>query len=314
MAVPPLPAMAADKPMRCVDLRLRRSRAAGRAPPSQAYAACSKFPLSSPIAFRGGGVAQGSAERGNHVARLLRLEACGLEVGPAQSPELFVEGRPRGLVPGAHQRPAVIGAGGLPLAANQAVLMPQDGQFGGRRRGLAHLVTGPRCAARGARPDVIRRQPTAKASRSRALSLFMVDHPGRSRKLRAEVLGHLLGDARDGIAQDTGIERVRHALVHADAVRLAIRGEHRPGAQEQLEQLRQLIETYNGAFPSSIPQDAALLHVRAAQAIVRESENKGALARWVLPPLLFLSGAFAEGDIGVYAEKAIEALTILLSA
>ena len=83
---------------------------------------------------------------------------------------------------------------------------------------------------------------------------------------------------------------------------------------EQLGQLRQLIEAYNEPFPSTIPREAALLHVRAAQAIVREGEDRGALARWVLPPLLFLAGAFAEGAIGVYAEKAIEALARLLSA
>lgn len=84
--------------------------------------------------------------------------------------------------------------------------------------------------------------------------------------------------------------------------------------EEQLEQLVRMVEAYNGTFPPSVPRDAALLQLRAAQALVRQSDDRGVLARWLLPPLLFLAGAFAEGVIGAYAEKALEALSQLLSS
>jgi len=84
--------------------------------------------------------------------------------------------------------------------------------------------------------------------------------------------------------------------------------------KEQLEQLVRMIETYNGTFPPAVPREAVALQLRAAQALVRHSGDRGVLARWLLPPLLFLAGAFAEGVIGVYAEKALEALSQLLSA
>jgi hypothetical protein len=84
--------------------------------------------------------------------------------------------------------------------------------------------------------------------------------------------------------------------------------------EEQLEQLVRMIETYNGTFPPAVPREVAALQLRAAQALVRHSDDRGVLARWLLPPLLFLVGAFAEGIIGVYAEKALEALSQLLSA
>ncbi len=84
--------------------------------------------------------------------------------------------------------------------------------------------------------------------------------------------------------------------------------------EEQLERLVRMVESYNGTFPPAVPREAAMLQLRAAQALVRHSDDRGVLARWLLPPLLFLAGSFAEGAIGVYAEKAIEALSQLLSA
>lgn len=84
--------------------------------------------------------------------------------------------------------------------------------------------------------------------------------------------------------------------------------------EEQLEQLVRMVETYNGTFPPAISREAAVLQLRAAQALVRHSDDRGLLARWLLPSLLFFAGAFAEGIIGAYAEKAVEALTRVLSA
>lgn len=84
--------------------------------------------------------------------------------------------------------------------------------------------------------------------------------------------------------------------------------------EEQLKQLARMVEVYNGMFPPSVPREAALLQLRAAQALVRQSDDRGVLARWLLPPLLFLAGAFAEGVIGAYAESALEALVHVLSS
>lgn len=83
---------------------------------------------------------------------------------------------------------------------------------------------------------------------------------------------------------------------------------------QQLAELIRLVETYNGRFPHSMPQRVAAMQLRAAKAVVTEGGDRGGLLRWVLPPLLFLSGAFAEGVIGVYAEKAIDLITKLLAS
>jgi hypothetical protein len=84
--------------------------------------------------------------------------------------------------------------------------------------------------------------------------------------------------------------------------------------EEQLEQLVRMIDAYNGTFPPAVPREAAALQLRVAQMLVRHSDDQGVLARWLLPPLLFLGGAFAEGVIGVYAEKALKDLSQFLSA
>lgn len=84
--------------------------------------------------------------------------------------------------------------------------------------------------------------------------------------------------------------------------------------EARLEELVRMVEAYNGVFPPAVPREAAALQLRAAQALVRHGDDRGVLARWLLPPLLFLAGAFAEGVIGVYAEKVLEALTNLLSS
>ena len=56
-----------------------------------------------------------------------------------------------------------------------------------------------------------------------------------------------------------------------------------------------------------------LIELRTAKDLVLARAERGVLARWAALPLLFLAGAFAEGVIGVGAEKAIDALTKILS-
>ena len=73
-----------------------------------------------------------------------------------------------------------------------------------------------------------------------------------------------------------------------------------------------LVEGYNGFFPAVFSREVALAELRAALVIVRSQDDKSVLTRWVLSPLLFLAGAFAEGAIGVGAEKAIDLVTKLL--
>ncbi len=84
--------------------------------------------------------------------------------------------------------------------------------------------------------------------------------------------------------------------------------------ERQLEELIRMVEAYNGVFPPAVPREAALLQLRAAKVLVRHGNDRGVLARWLLPPLLFLAGAFAEGIVGAYAEKALDALAHLLSS
>jgi hypothetical protein len=83
---------------------------------------------------------------------------------------------------------------------------------------------------------------------------------------------------------------------------------------EHLGRLVELVESYNGRFPSELPQKAVAHQLKSALLVVEGKPERSVLARWLLPPLTFIAGAFAEGVIGVYAEKAIDALTVLLSA
>lgn len=82
----------------------------------------------------------------------------------------------------------------------------------------------------------------------------------------------------------------------------------------ELSEMLKMVEGFNALFPETYSKDIVLIELRTARDLVVERAERGLLARWVAPPLLFLAGAFSEGVIGVGAEKAIEALTKLLSA
>ena len=81
---------------------------------------------------------------------------------------------------------------------------------------------------------------------------------------------------------------------------------------EELRKLESLIADYNGHMPLRLSKDAFLMQVRSARSVLNSDADRPFLSRWILPTLLFVSGAFAEGAIGVYAEQAIEALTRFL--
>jgi hypothetical protein len=82
----------------------------------------------------------------------------------------------------------------------------------------------------------------------------------------------------------------------------------------QLEELARMVAGYNGRFPSRVGREVILIQVRTARDLVRANAKRGLLARIALPALLFLSGAFAEGVIGVYAQRCVETLTRILSS
>tara|TARA_R110001606_G_scaffold98982_1_gene218564 strand:- start:1476 stop:1922 length:447 start_codon:yes stop_codon:yes gene_type:complete len=82
---------------------------------------------------------------------------------------------------------------------------------------------------------------------------------------------------------------------------------------DELSEMLKLVTGFNEPFPSTYSKDVVLIELQTAKDLVLARAERGALARWVLPPLIFLSGAFAEGVIGVGAEKAMAALTKILS-
>lgn len=89
-------------------------------------------------------------------------------------------------------------------------------------------------------------------------------------------------------------------------------GAARAELAEQLGKLSRMVAGYNGSFPDGLGREVVLVQIRAARDIAKASEQRGLVARYGLPVLLFLAGAFAEGVIGAYAEKCLETLTALL--
>jgi hypothetical protein len=82
----------------------------------------------------------------------------------------------------------------------------------------------------------------------------------------------------------------------------------------ELNALAKAIADSNLSFPASDPREVILIELRAARDLVSQQASRTALARWLYPPLLFLGGAFAEGVIGVYAQRCVELLEKLLAA
>ena len=81
---------------------------------------------------------------------------------------------------------------------------------------------------------------------------------------------------------------------------------------QQLAELEKLVARYNGSFPLKIPQEAVVFQVRSAREVLKSDADRPLLARWIIPSLIFIAGAFAEGAIGAFAEQAIDALTEFL--
>ena len=83
---------------------------------------------------------------------------------------------------------------------------------------------------------------------------------------------------------------------------------------DALSEMARLVIGFNESFPDSYSKDVILIELRTGRELVLEKAERGVLARWIAPPLLFLAGAFSEGVIGYGAEKALEALAKLLSS
>ncbi|RDE06790.1 hypothetical protein [Sphingomonas aracearum] len=81
----------------------------------------------------------------------------------------------------------------------------------------------------------------------------------------------------------------------------------------ELAQLRVLVMTSNLPFPDGYPREVVLTELQASREIVLATDERGIIARWTLPTLLFLAGGFANGIIGKGAEKSLELLTKLLA-
>jgi hypothetical protein len=73
------------------------------------------------------------------------------------------------------------------------------------------------------------------------------------------------------------------------------------------------LQGFNGTFPDSYPREIVLIELAMARKLASACANRDVFARWVAPPLLFLAGAFSEGVIGAYAERALDLLEKILS-
>jgi hypothetical protein len=93
--------------------------------------------------------------------------------------------------------------------------------------------------------------------------------------------------------------------------------EHRSARLElaqELAKLAEMVAGYNGAVPCGETRESLLVQLAAARDLARAAENRATLAKWVLPVLLFVAGAFAEGVVGAMAEKCLDRLIVLLSS
>jgi hypothetical protein len=74
----------------------------------------------------------------------------------------------------------------------------------------------------------------------------------------------------------------------------------------ELAQLHVLVTTSNLPFPDKYPKEVVLIELKAAREIVLATDERGLIARWTLPTLLFLAGGSANGIIGKGAEESLE--------
>lgn len=80
----------------------------------------------------------------------------------------------------------------------------------------------------------------------------------------------------------------------------------------ELAALRRMVETMNLPMPQSANKQIVLVELRAASDALKAGAKPNILARLAVPVLTFVALAFAEGAIGAYAEKCLDALTEVL--
>jgi hypothetical protein len=137
----------------------------------------------------------------------------------------------------------------------------------------------------------------SRASDGRVFTAFSATEPNARRAAGLRTLAHLKSRA-EGAFKELTAEEIESA---------------RTELASELDRLLIAVTGFNGIFPQTYPLDVVLVELRCARKLVAVSAERGVLARWVAPSLLFLGGAFSEGIIGVYAERALEALTKILS-
>lgn len=137
----------------------------------------------------------------------------------------------------------------------------------------------------------------SKASDGRIFFGDGATEPLARRAAGLRTLAHLDGRASgevDGLSAED-MEKARDELARA------------------LAQLRVLVMTSNLPFPAGYPKEVILTELHASREIVLATKERGLIARWTLPAVLFLAGGFANGVIGKGAEKSLELLAKLLA-
>lgn len=80
----------------------------------------------------------------------------------------------------------------------------------------------------------------------------------------------------------------------------------------ELAALTRMVETMNLPMPPSANKQVVLVELRAAGDALKAGAKPSVLARVAAPVLTFVTLAFAEGIIGTYAQKCLDALTDVL--
>lgn len=114
-----------------------------------------------------------------------------------------------------------------------------------------------------------------------------------------------------------GLRTFEHLKARADGSLPALTSDEIEAARLELAvellRLEEALQAHNGTFSEVAPKEVILIQVRAARDLVNARASRGTLAKWVAPLLLFLAGGFVDGILGVYAEKALEALNKVLA-
>jgi hypothetical protein len=105
----------------------------------------------------------------------------------------------------------------------------------------------------------------------------------------------------------------RRASGEAEGLSAAELKEARDELARELAQLHVLVATSNLPFPDNYPREVILTELRATYEIVLATDQRGLIARWTLPTLMFLAAGFANGVIGMGAEKSLKLLAKLLA-